>query len=386
MKSTLAHTEALARARQSINKRFPGAMQILSGTSEVIENIPTGIFLLDAALGIGGIPLGRIGEAYGKPSVGKSTAMQVAGAAFQRSGRPVIWFDYEHSFDKKYAKLCGMNFDENLFTLVQPETMEDGLHIIETIIEAEIGGLIIVDSLAAMVPRVVLEADPEKSHVGVKARLMSQTMQRLTGRIDRTGTTLIFINHLQEQINSFAASKGITMWTTPGGNALKFYSSFRLEFKQAEQTVGKTPDFVSGRTVEQKILSRVTITVTKNKLGPPLNVAYMHLRRGQGISEVDTVIDVAEQRGLIKRNSSRYILPFTKPNSPDFVNLNGLQQTVDWMLDHPEQYEIMKNKLISLVNEPIMPRNVQSNVEEISDVKNNSDNIIEEEITMADII
>lgn len=252
------------------------------------QAIGTGSIALDYALGIGGYPRGRIVEIYGPESGGKTTLAIHAMREAQRAGGLVAFVDAEHALDRTYAKAIGVDIDNVLFS--QPDYGEQALNIVETLVESGQVALVVVDSVAALVPKAELEGDMGDAHMGLQARLMSQALRKLTPLVDRFGTTVIFINQLRHKI-------GVTFGnpeTTTGGNALKYYSTMRMDVRR----VGAV------KSGEEVIGSRTRVKVVKNKLAPPMREAEFDLRWGKGIDEAADLVDHGCQLGIIEKNGS----------------------------------------------------------------------------------
>lgn len=287
--------EALAKALKTIEKNYgKGAVMKLGEKTDMnIEVIPTGSILLDLALGVEGYPKGRIIEIYGPESSGKTTVALHAVAEAQKLGETVAFIDAEHALDPVYAQNLGVNIDELL--LSQPDTGEQGLEIADALVSSGAVGLIIVDSVAALVPRAEIDGEMGDAHVGLQARLMSQALRKLSGSINRTKTIVIFINQIREKVGVMFGSPE----TTPGGRALKFYSTIRLDVRRGEQL--KTPD--KDKTV---IGNKTKIKVVKNKVAPPFKIAEVELMYGKGISRVSELIDLGVELDIIKKSGAWY--------------------------------------------------------------------------------
>jgi recombination protein RecA len=255
-----------------------------------IEVIPTGSIALDVALGIGGLPRGRIVEIYGPESSGKTTVALHAVANAQAAGGIAAFIDAEHALDPDYARALGVDTDALLVS--QPDTGEQALEIMDMLIRSGAIDLVVVDSVAALVPRAEIEGEMGDSHVGLQARLMSQALRKITGALSNSGTTAIFINQLREKIGVMFGSPE----TTTGGKALKFYSSVRLDVRRIE-TLKDGADAVGNRT---------RVKVVKNKVAPPFKQAEFDIVYGQGISREGSLIDVGVEQGLVKKSGAWY--------------------------------------------------------------------------------
>ncbi len=284
--------KALAQVLADIEKQFgKGAIMKLGEHENIeIDVVSSGSISLDIALGVGGYPKGRIIEIYGPESSGKTTFALQAIAEVQKDGGRAAFIDAEHSLDPVYASNLGVNTDELL--LSQPDTGEQALEICDALVKSEAVSIIVIDSVAALVPQAEIDGEMGDSHVGLQARLMSQALRKLSGSINKTNTIVIFINQLREKVGVMFGNPE----TTPGGKALKYYSSVRLDIRRGEQIKNGT-DVVGNKT---------TIKVVKNKVAPPFKTAVVDIVYGQGVSQDGELVDLAADANIIEKSGAWY--------------------------------------------------------------------------------
>lgn len=307
--------KALDTTMAQIRKRFgDGAiMKLGEGAKLDVQVIPTGCIALDMALGVGGIPRGRITEIYGPESSGKTTLCQHIIAECQRLGGTAAFVDVEHALDPSYAERCGVNIDE--LYLSQPDTGEQALEITEALVRSGAVDCVVIDSVAALVPQAEIEGEMGDAHMGLQARLMSQALRKLTGAIKRSNTAVIFTNQLRMKIGVLFGNPE----TTSGGNALKFYAAVRIDVRRAEAI--KEKGEVTG--------NRVRARIKKNKVAPPFKVAEFDIMFDHGISKEGSLLDVAVETGAIERKGSYY----------SYGNMRlaqGRENAKEFLREHPE--------------------------------------------------
>ena len=283
---------ALEMALRQIEKQFgKGSIMKLGESNHMqVEIVPSGSLALDIALGIGGLPRGRIIEVYGPESSGKTTVALHAIAEVQKTGGQAAFIDAEHALDPAYANKLGVNIDELL--LSQPDTGEQALEIAEALVRSGAVDIIVIDSVAALVPKAEIEGEMGDSHVGLQARLMSQALRKLSGAISKSKTIAIFINQLREKVGVMFGNPE----TTPGGRALKFYSSVRLDVRRVE-TIKQGTDMIGNRT---------RIKVVKNKVAPPFKQADIDIMYGEGISREGSIVDIGTEMDIVQKSGAWY--------------------------------------------------------------------------------
>ncbi len=288
--SAAERTKAVAAAILAIEKQFGrgSIMKLGSAERQQVDFIPTGSIALDLALGVGGIPRGRVTEVFGPESSGKTTLCQHVIAEAQRRGGVAAFIDVEHALDPGYARACGVNVDELLVS--QPDTGEQALEITETLIRSGGIDIVVVDSVAALVPRAEIEGEMGDSFVGIQARLMSQALRKLAGAVSRSNTSLVFTNQLREKIGVMFGNPEVT----PGGRALKFYATVRLDIRRVETIKSGT----------ESIGNRVRVKVVKNKVAPPFRVAEFDIMYGAGISREGGLLDVGVAMDVVTKTGA----------------------------------------------------------------------------------
>ena len=317
--------KALDLALAQIDKNFGkgSVMRLGDEVRQPIAVIPTGSIALDVALGIGGLPRGRVIEVYGPASSGKTTVALHAVASAQRAGGIAAFIDAEHALDPDYAKKLGVDTDALLVS--QPDTGEQALEIADMLIRSGALDILVVDSVAALVPRAEIEGEMGDSHVGLQARLMSQALRKITGAMSNSGTTVIFINQLREKIGVMFGSPE----TTTGGKALKFYASVRLDIRRIETLKDGT----------EAIGNRTRVKVVKNKVAPPFKQAEFDIIYGKGISREGSLIDMGVEHGFIRKSGSWFTYEGDQLGQ-------GKENARKFMLENPDVRDEIEKKIM----------------------------------------
>ncbi|WP_297813725.1 recombinase RecA [uncultured Finegoldia sp.] len=346
--------QALKEAFASIEKQFGkgSIMKLGDQVQKDIEAIPTGAINLDVALGIGGLPRGRVIEIYGPESSGKTTLALHVVAEAQKMGGTAAFIDAEHALDAIYARNLGVDTDNLIIS--QPDTGEQALGICDSLVRSSAVDIIIIDSVAALVPRAEIEGNMGDSHVGLQARLMSQALRKLTGVISKSNCTVIFINQLREKVGIMFGNPEVTT----GGRALKFYSSVRIEIRRGE-AIRKGDDIIGNRT---------KVKIVKNKVAPPFKQVEFDIMYGEGISKIGTILDLATDCNVIKKAGAWYSyndekLGQGRENSKVFLEENPqiLQEIIDKTYDY-YGFKTNNNDLVEANNEE---KNEQTSEEEL---------------------
>ncbi|MGL5685636.1 MAG: recombinase RecA [Vagococcus fluvialis] len=336
---------ALDAALKKIEKDFGkgSVMKLGEKVDTQISTVSSGSLALDSALGVGGYPRGRIIEVYGPESSGKTTVALHAIASVQKQGGTAAFIDAEHALDPKYAQALGVNIDELL--LSQPDTGEQGLNIAEALVSSGAIDIVVVDSVAALVPRAEIDGEMGDSHVGLQARLMSQALRKLSGTINKTKTIAIFINQIREKVGVMFGNPEVT----PGGRALKFYATVRLEVRRAEQLKQGT-DIIGNRT---------KIKVVKNKVAPPFRIAEVDIMYGEGISQEGELLDMASDKDIVNKSGAWYSYNDEKIGQ-------GRENAKKFLADNPDiMQEIYEKVRVAYNMDGVVIEEVEEDVEDL---------------------
>ncbi|MCX7759757.1 MAG: recombinase RecA [Hydrogenothermaceae bacterium] len=321
-----AKKKALESAILQIEKKYgKGSLMTLSSEGiKSVDVIPTGSITLDLATGIGGIPKGRVIEIYGPESSGKTTLTLHIIAEVQKKGGKAVFIDAEHAFDPKYAKAIGVNLDDLIIS--QPDYGEQAIEIAETLVRSNAVDVIVIDSVAALVPKAEIEGDIEDSNVGLHARLMSKAMRVLKGAVNKSNTALILINQIREKVGVMFGNPE----TTTGGRAIKFFADMRMEVRKQDI-----------KDAGERVGSRVKVKVVKNKLAPPFKEAEFDVIYGEGISKEGEILDLGEELGLIKKSGAWYSY---KTEEGEEIKLGqGREKAREFLKQNPELTEKLEN-------------------------------------------
>ncbi len=329
-RTTEAQAPGLDNALGIIEKRFgkESIWKMGDKPSMNISTVPTGALALDLALGVGGLPRGRVVEIYGPESAGKSTLAMHVVAEAQKEGGICAYVDAEHAMDPVYAAAIGVDIDELLIS--QPDTGEQALEIVDLLIKSNELAVIIIDSVAALTPRAEIEGEMGDAAVGMQARLMSQALRKITANLNHSNTVCVFINQLREKIGVMFGSPE----TTPGGRALKFYSSVRLDIRRIE-SIKDGAEIVGNRT---------RVKVVKNKVAPPFRQAEFDIMYGEGISKTGSVLDIGTDYGVVDKNGAWYIF--------EGVQLGqGREKAKEYLKTNPETLDLIAGKVLVAIKD-----------------------------------
>lgn len=352
-----ARREALKKALQTIEKNFgKGAIMTLGDSAQMkIDSISTGSFGLDQAIGIGGLPKGRIIEIYGPESSGKTTLALHCVAESQKKGGTAAFVDAEHALDPVYAEALGVDTDSLLIS--QPDTGEQALEIVDTLVRSGGVDIIIVDSVAALVPRVEIEGEMGDTFIGLQARLMSQALRKLAGNIKKSNTIIVFINQLRHKINSMGYGPNET---TTGGRALKFYASVRLDVRKIETL----------KQGNEMIGSRTRVKVAKNKVAPPFKQCEFDIMYGKGISRFGEILDMAVENKIVSKAGSWF--------SYNGENLaQGKENTKTFLEENPKICEKIEEELKEALKKHIQSSDDDENDMDIDETETETEDLIE---------
>ena len=335
--------KALEQVLADIEKQFGKGAIMKLGSSEhmEIDVTSTGSLSLDIALGVGGFPKGRIIEIYGPESSGKTTIALHAIAEVQKTGGRAAFIDAEHALDPVYAQKLGVNINELL--LSQPDTGEQALEICDALVKSEAVSIVVIDSVAALVPQAEIEGEMGDAHMALQARLMSQALRKLSGTINKTKTTAIFINQLREKVGVLFGNPE----TTPGGRALKFYSTIRLDIRRGEQI--KMGDSVIG--------NKTNIKVVKNKVAPPFKTATVDIMYGEGVSKTGELVDLASENNIIQKSGAWFSYNGEKIGQ-------GRENVKQYLKMNPDILEEIENKVRDIYNIPLNKKGNKTKKEE----------------------
>ncbi|MBI2846828.1 MAG: recombinase RecA [Chloroflexi bacterium] len=331
---TTEREKALEVAIGQIEKQFgKGSIMRLGEDSKrlAVEVIPTGSLSLDLALGVGGVPRGRVTEIFGSEAAGKSTLSQHIIAEAQKLGGTAAYIDTEHALDPSYAARCGVNVEQLLIS--QPDTAEQALEIAEALVRSGAVEIIVIDSVAALAPRAEIEGDMGDAHVGLQARLMSQALRKLCAVIGRSHTAVIFVNQLREKVGIVFGNPEVT----PGGRALKFYSSVRIDLRRLEPI----------KQGSEIVGNRIRAKVVKNKVAPPFRIAEFDIMFSRGISREGDLVDLGVSLGAIKKSGAFFSFGENRLGQ-------GRENTKEYLRDHPELAREIESKIKAVATVPVV--------------------------------
>ena len=353
--------EALLSAMQQIEKQFGKGSIMRLGETNVkhsMEVVSTGILPLDIATGIGGLPRGRIIEIYGPESSGKTTVTLHMIAEIQRKGGMAAFIDAEHALDAEYAKKLGVDINSLLFS--QPDSGEQGLEIVDSLVRSSAIDMVVIDSVAALTPQAEIDGDMGASHVGLHARMMSQAMRKLAGTISKANTIAIFINQVREKVGTMFGNPEVTT----GGRALKFYATMRIEVRKGE-VIKQGTETVGNRT---------KIKITKNKVAPPLKIAEFDIIYGEGFSKIGSIIDLAVEKEIVTKKAAYYYYG----NEQKF---NGKEKFKDFLKENPKIADEIDAKIRNILFKDVELE--ASNEEEIEEMPEDYDGRDDTNVTEA---
>ncbi len=332
--------KALESTLSSLEKDFGKGtvMKLGEKTSMKVDVVSTGLLSLDMALGVGGLPRGRVIEVFGPESSGKTTVALQAVAQVQKTGGIAAFIDAEHALDPAYAKNLGVNIDD--LYISQPSCGEDALEIAEALLRSGAVEIVVVDSVAALVPRAEIDGDMGDSFVGVQARLMSQAMRKLTGVVSKTNSIALFINQIREKVGVFYGSPE----TTPGGRALKFYSSVRIDVRRGDQIKGGKDE--EGKEIKDVVGNRTKIKIVKNKVAPPFRTVEVDLIYGYGFSRETDLLDLAVAKEVIEKSGSWF-------SYKDARFAQGRDNARRYLMNHPDVFDEIDAEMRKLMKAAI---------------------------------
>lgn len=349
----------------------------LDEITEEVKGLPTGNLAIDAITGVGGLPVGRVIESFGPPSSGKTTLALHTAAQLQKkiiaeeTGDYILYIDFEHALDKKYCKSLGLDLEHQSVLVTQPDSLEKGAAVARKLVETGKVRLLIWDSVAEAQPEAVLEAETGQSQVAIRAKIMSQFLQQINNSLFKNDCTAIFINHIQEKISISGPARGVVTKTTPGGDALKFYSSLRLEFTQISKQKGKRFNPLTNATDEFTVSADTKVTLVKNKVGDPMRNCIVRVRYGQGFDNFWSALQVLLGHGKVKKtgawiyfNSSPELL---LPELPGTAEKPGAFQGEDNLLRFADTHPVWRQMVIDAAVETVKnatPTEVEDSTED----------------------